>query len=66
MAETLHAVKALRAMTKADLEQHLGALRQELWQQRIKAKEGALQQTHLITERRRQIARTLTVLGETT
>ena len=62
MAETLRKITELRGMTRVGLEQHLAAVRQELWQQRIKAKEGALQQTHTITAMRRHIARTLTVL----
>lgn len=62
---TRQTIKDLRAMSTPDLQQQLHALRQELWQQRLKAKAGALQQTHLIPMTRRQIARAFTVLRET-
>ncbi len=56
--------KELRGMPEADLKTQLETLRQELWQSRAKARQGALQQTHLLRSLRRQIARAQTVLGQ--
>ena len=56
-------MEELRALPKEERQQRLGALRQELWQQRLKLKSGALQQTHGVKILRRQIARLLTVKG---
>ena len=52
-------------MTTPDLQQQITAWQQQLWQQRVQVKEGALQQTHLLGEARRQIARAYTILRET-
>jgi len=54
----------LAAMPEADLRAQVEKLRQELWQARLKAKDGSLQQTHLLSARRRQIARVLTALRQ--
>ena len=65
MAKAPRTVKDLRALPRPELELHVQKLRQELWQHRLKTKEGALQQTHLIPAARRQIAQALTILRET-
>ena len=52
----------LRALSAADLIAQREKLRQELWQHRMKLKEGAAQQTHLSRVMRRQIARVETML----
>ena len=57
-------VKALREQPAADLQASVQKLRQELWEHRLKTKEGALQQTHLIRAARRQVARIQTLLRE--
>ena len=54
----------LRGMTAADLQTQLEKLRRDLWQLRLKAKDGSLQQTHELGMMRRQIARVHTVLSE--
>ena len=64
MAKPLVSTKDLRGMPAADMQQQLSKLRNDLWQHRIKAKDGALQQSHLIAGTRRQIARLLTILRE--
>ena len=63
MAE-VSTTKDLRALPEADLRGQLETLRRELWQQRIKLREGALQHTHVVRRLRRQIARVSTVLGD--
>ena len=64
MAQKLTTAKALRELPRADLLAQVEKLRQELWQHRIKTKEGAQQQMHHIPALRRQIARIHTVLKE--
>ena len=64
MAQALPRATELRAVPKTELGTQLEQLRQELWQVRIKAKEGSLQQTHRLRALRRQIARVQTVLGK--
>ena len=64
MAERRVRAKELRELSEADLAAKLQQLRQQLWQQRLKVKEGALQQTHQLVEARRTIARIQTVLRE--
>ena len=66
MAEKPLDLKALRGLPADDLKTQLGKLRQELWHHRLKARDGSLQQTHLLRAARRQIARVQTVLRETT
>ena len=66
MAEKRPGVKELRALPAVELQGHVQSLRQELWEHRVKAKQGALQQTHLLRALRRQIARIQTVLSEQT
>ena len=64
MAQTRPTAKTLRELPRADLSAQLETLRQELWQHRIKTKEGAQPQMHQIPALRRQIARIQTVLRE--
>ena len=64
MATKRSKAKDLCAMPAADLEQQVAQLRQELWQQRLKARDGSLQQTHQLSAARRQVARIQTVLRE--
>ena len=64
MAAKRPGVKELRAQSAEELRQHVEQLRQELWQQRLKARDGSLQQTHQLSEARRQIARIHTILKE--
>ena len=64
MAEKLPKVKDLRALPTTELQGQLQSLRQELWQHRLKAKDGSLQQTHHLRFVRRQIARVQTLLKE--
>ena len=64
MAEKLPKVKDLRALPATELQGQLQSLRQELWQHRLKAKDGSLQQTHQLRFVRRQIARVQTLLRE--
>ncbi len=64
MAEPRVSMHDLAAMPEADLRAQVEKLRQELWQARLKAKDGSLQQTHLLSARRRQIARVLTALRQ--
>ena len=66
MAEKPPTAKALRALPAADLTAQRTALSQELWQHRLKAKDGSFQQTHRLGELRRQIARISTILREQT
>ena len=51
-------------MPAGELQTQLQSLRQELWTQRVKAREGLLQQSHRVGLLRRQIARLSTVLNE--
>ncbi|MBI3011218.1 MAG: 50S ribosomal protein L29 [Candidatus Omnitrophica bacterium] len=64
MAEKPPRAKDLRALSEADLKEQLAKLRRELWHHRVKAKEGSMQQTHLLPAVRRQIARCETVMRE--
>ena len=64
MAEKPSGAKELRGLGPVELQAQLEKLRQELWEQRVKAKEGALPQTHQLGEARRQIARIHTILRE--
>jgi len=64
MAQPPASVKDLRAIPEADLRAQLAQLQRELWQSRMKAREGALPQTHHLPVLRRQIARVNTVLNE--
>lgn len=66
MADAYPNAKDLRALPKAELAAQLDKLRQELWQGRLKAREGALKQTHVLPRMRQQIARVETVLREGT
>ena len=56
--------KDLRPIPEAELQSQVVGLRQQLWQNRVKAKSGALQQVHHIRMLRRQVARIQTVLRE--
>lgn len=64
MAETLPSPQALRASSTADLNEQLEKLRKELWEARVKIKEGSMPQTHRVPLLRRQIARIQTVMNE--
>ena len=64
MAEKLPSAANLRTMSEPDLTQQVAQLRHTLWQDRVKAKEGSLQQSHRLPMMRRQIARLHTVLRE--
>lgn len=64
MATTQTPVKDLRTMPEADLRAQLAQLQQDLWQRRMKARDGALPQTHHLPVIRRQIARIHTILTE--
>ena len=64
MAQKLPKTKDLRALPDPDIRTELDKLRQELWQRRLKAKDGSLQQSHLLPSLKRQIARIQTVLQE--
>ena len=52
----------LRALPDADLTAQLEKLRRDMWQNRLKAKDGSSLQTHQLLAFRRQIARIQTVL----
>jgi large subunit ribosomal protein L29 len=56
--------KELRGSSEADLRTQLEAARRELWDGRLKARAGSLQQPHRLRAIRRQAARLLTVLKE--
>ncbi len=64
MADKRPDAKALRNLPEADIRSQLAQLRNELWQGRLKAREGSLQQSHHLPVIRRQIARIETVLTE--
>ena len=65
MAEqSVASMKDLRSLSQADLNMQLDTLRQELWQHRTKVREGSMQQTHLLSRARRQIARIQMLLRE--
>lgn len=66
MATKQPTTKELRAMPDAEMRVQFEKLRQELWQHRVKAREGSLPQTHLIPAMKRQIARMHTILRERT
>ena len=63
MAE-MESIKDLRGLPAAELKSKVDGIKQEIWQHRIKAKSGALQQVHQIGALRRQIARIETVLSQ--
>ena len=64
MAQKSLTTKELRALTEKELAEQLQQRRRDLWQYRMKAKDGSLQQTHLLRVTRRQIARLNTLLKE--
>jgi len=64
MADAATKAPGLRNVPEEELQSQLHNLRQELWQSRLKAKTGALQQTHQMQRARRSIARILTILKE--
>ena len=64
MADKQPKAKELRTMPAADLNAQIQSLRQELWSHRTKARDGALQQTHVLRVLRRQEARIQTILRE--
>ena len=64
MATKRLSAKDLRAQSAVELKEQIDQLRQDLWQQRLKAREGGLQQTHQLSLGRRHIARITTILNE--
>ena len=64
MAKKSENVAALRDLPAAELQDQLKKLRAELWQNRQKAHDGSLQQSHLLSVARRQIARVHTALRQ--
>ncbi len=64
MPDKVVRTKELRGMPVAELSSQLQLLRKELWQQRVKTKDGSLQQTHRLGQVRRQIARIHTIMKE--
>ena len=64
MAERVPRAKDLRTLPEEELRGQLDKLRQALWHDRLKARDGALQQTHRLSMARRQLARIQTVLQE--
>ena len=66
MAQKLPKTKDLRALPDPEIRTELERLRQELWQSRLKMKDGSLQQSHHMPLVKRQIARIHTVLRERT
>ena len=64
MAGKLPPVKELRGLPGGDLQAQLDKCRQELWQARVNASDGSLQQTHQLGLLRRQIARLFTILKQ--
>ena len=64
MAESRVTTKDLRALPADDLKTQLISLRKDLWHHRLKARDGSLQQTHLLSRLRRQIARVQTILRQ--
>ena len=66
MAQTLPKAKDLRALLDPEIRTELETLRQQLWQHRLKAKDGSLQQSHHMPSVKRQIARIQTILQERT
>ena len=62
-AKRTHA-KDLRTQSPQELRDQIEQLRQDLWHQRLKARDGGLQQTHQLSAARRHIARIQTVLNE--
>ena len=64
MAQKLPKTKDLRALPDPEIHTELEKLRQELWQHRLKARDGSLQQSHHLPLVKRQIARIHTLLRE--
>ncbi len=64
MATKRISAKDLRVQSAIELKEQIEQLRQDLWQQRLKAREGSLQQTHQLSAGRRYIARINTILNE--
>ncbi|MBI2094076.1 MAG: 50S ribosomal protein L29 [Candidatus Omnitrophica bacterium] len=64
MAKATSESNNLRTLSVPELNSQLDTLRREFWQQRLKVREGALPQTHLLKQSRRQIARIQTALRQ--
>lgn len=64
MADEAQRTKELRTLPETELNAKLHSLRRSLWEDRMKAKSGSLQQPHRIGQTRRQLARILTILRE--
>ena len=65
MAAKRPKARELRTISEAELRAQIDALRQELWETRLKARSGAgAPQVHQMRDARRQLARVLTVSRE--
>ncbi len=64
MADKRPDAKTLRGLPEGEVRAQLSQLRNELWQGRLKARDGSLQQSHHLPVIRRQIARIETILSE--
>ena len=64
MAKEGASPKELRQLPEGELHTQMDTLRQEIWQNRIKLKQGASQQTHVVRKAKRNIARIQTLLNE--
>ena len=64
MAQKPLTTKELRVLTEKERVEQLQQRRRELWQYRMKAKDGSLQQPHVLRLTRRQIARLNTLQKE--
>ena len=54
----------LRQKSESELNEHLLGLFREQFENRMKLATGQLNQTHIVKETRREIARTKTILAE--
>ena len=64
MAKIQLSMKELRDLPEAELKEKMATLRQELWQNRLRARQGSFQQTHQLTAARHNVARIQTVMTE--
>ena len=58
-------LKELRALSSTELEQRASDQRNALADLRLRIRQGAMKQTHKVSQIRREIARILTLLRET-
>lgn len=64
MADKHSSTKELRGLPDADLQAQVEKLQREIWHNRVKARDGSLQQTHVLSAARKQIARLRTIQRE--